>query len=109
MHEEKPTTMGMIQKILFFNKINKNKRIYSKDSFVAITGDCSAMSGSLSFYLYLLTQEIMKEIANPKRYFDAHKVIWANMSDRQRLYHILKNNSHIEKNGNVYMKGITYG
>lgn len=68
MHEENPTTMEIIQRILFFNKINKNKRIYSEDSFVAITGDCSVMSGSLSFYLALLTQEIMEEISDYKKY-----------------------------------------
>ena len=68
MHEENPTTMEMIQRILFFNKINKNKRIYSEDSFVTITGDCSVMSGSLSFYLALLTQEIIEEISDYKRY-----------------------------------------
>ena len=68
MHEENPTTMEMIQRILFFNKINKNKRIYSEDSFVTITGDCSVMSGSLSFYLALLTQEIIEEISDYKKY-----------------------------------------
>ena len=68
MHEENPTTMEMFQRLLFFNKINKNKRIYSEDSFVAITGDCSVMSGSLSFYLALLTQEIMEEISDYKKY-----------------------------------------
>lgn len=106
MKDENLTYIEMYQRLLFFNMINKNQRIYSEDSFVAITGDCSAVGGSLRLYLELATQEIMKDIMNPKRYFDIRKVIWENMSDRQYLYNVLKNNPHIEKNGNIDTRGI---
>lgn len=78
MHEENPTTMEIIQRILFFNMINKNQNIYSKDSFVAVTGDCSVMSGSLSFYLALLTQEIIEEISDYKKYSKIYLFLYKN-------------------------------
>jgi len=82
MKDSNLTYIEKFQRLLFFDKMTKNKRTYLKDAFVEVIGDCSAVAGSLRLYLALATQEIMKDIMNPKRYFDIRTVIRANMPEK---------------------------